>query len=113
MEGSASGRHHRNAAWFACRWRKRPGGHAWFRGWPLWHRFCTSCSCASHRLRITSLRQVRELAFGQWQANFAAAGTGKVQIGVIKPPDGLARDEAEATDLPAETNQRKSGRRHR
>ena len=41
------------------------------------------------------------------------AASGKVRIEVIKPPDGSARDEAEATGQHAETGRRKSGPRHR
>jgi len=41
------------------------------------------------------------------------ATSGKVRIELIKPPDGSARDEAEATGQHAETGRRKSGPRHR
>ena len=41
------------------------------------------------------------------------AASGKVRIEVIKPPDGSARDEAEATGPHAATGRRKSGPRHR
>jgi DNA invertase Pin-like site-specific DNA recombinase len=41
------------------------------------------------------------------------ATSGKVRVELIKPPDGSARDEAEATGQHAETGRRKSGLRHR
>ena len=41
------------------------------------------------------------------------AASGKVRIELIKPPDGSARDEAEATGQHAKTERRKSGPRHR
>ena len=41
------------------------------------------------------------------------ATSGKVRIELIKPLDGSARDEAEATGQHAETGRRKSGPRHR
>ena len=41
------------------------------------------------------------------------ATSGKVRIELIKPPDGSARDEAEATDRRAVTEKRKSDPRHR
>ncbi len=41
------------------------------------------------------------------------ADTGKVHIEMIKPPDGSARDEAEATDPGAVAKRRTSGLRHR
>ena len=41
------------------------------------------------------------------------ANLGKVRIEMIKPPDGWARDEAEATDRRAGTVRRKPGPRHR
>ena len=41
------------------------------------------------------------------------ATSGKVRIELIKPPDGSARDEAEATGQHAAPGRRKSGPRHR
>ena len=41
------------------------------------------------------------------------ATSGKVRIELIKPPDGSARDEAEATGQHGATGRRKSGPRHR
>ena len=41
------------------------------------------------------------------------AASGKLRMEVIKPPDGSARDEAEATGQHAAPGRRKSGPRHR
>jgi hypothetical protein len=83
---------------------------------PAFERLSTCVSTARRlqagRLLTEGLEQSDAVTERAGRILFDAA-SGKVRIEMIKPPDGSARDEAEAIGQPAAPGRRKSGPRHR